>query len=377
MKRAAFHSRPLFALCLSAGWLFASCGADQGGGGSQSGNRGGSLPGGGFFDDDDDSGGGGNRGFITPGEEGECGIVEISLNNEPPEVMLVLDRSGSMQRTTEGDQGTPSKWAQTADALASVLDRTSDDVGWGLQMYPTCQAEGGGLACEPTPCTVSGLDMSPDFGQASSVLEIVNGNAPVLDTGATPTASAVDAARALLEARDTDNPKFILLATDGTPNCRDFPGGTTGGGSEDPEGAISAIERSYQAGISVFVVGIATVGSNSHNTLNDMAEAGGESLSGETKYFPVSNQAQLEETLTGIAGQVQDCTFQLRNRPPQPHSVAVDIGGQRLGDNDWVFGPGNRSIVVRGDWCEDIKKGDLDKEKARISFTCAGMEIPL
>lgn len=73
-----------------------------------------------------------------------------------------------------------------------------------------------------------------------------------------------------MSARNTPNPKVLLLVTDGQPNC---PEG--GGNGDDVDPAIAAVGASFANNVPVFVVGIATTGGEAHETLNAMATAGG------------------------------------------------------------------------------------------------------
>ena len=66
------------------------------------------------------------------------------------------------------------------------------------------------------------------------------------------------------------NPKFILLATDGQPNCP--ASGDTN--SDDSAAAIQVVADAYRAGVPTFVVGIGTL-SSTEVVLDALARAGG------------------------------------------------------------------------------------------------------
>src|SRR5438094_173159 len=74
--------------------------------------------------------------------------------------------------------------------------------------------------------------------------------------GLTPTTAAIDAAVNYLSgAIDSDgHPKYILLATDGEPNC--------GSGADDNAAAEQAVANAATKGIHTFVVGIGTGNGN-------------------------------------------------------------------------------------------------------------------
>ena len=69
----------------------------------------------------------------------------------------------------------------------------------------------------------------------------------------TPTRAAENAAVTYLTQRLTDpNPKFIVLATDGQPNCPAIGQHVT----DDAPGAVTAVTTAKTAGFPTFVVGI-------------------------------------------------------------------------------------------------------------------------
>ncbi len=353
------------------------CGADKGGGSGgdpfATGGKGGAFGTGntGIFGTSLQPNTGSTSG-TDPGDEDAtaCGQKNFDLQRLPPEVLLVQDRSGSMMRNATGNEGNPTKWSETVNALKSVLSQTDQGVLWGMQLYPTCKA-GDNRTCAPTPCTVSGLSIDPMIGQGAQLTGMIEQNTPTIDTGATPTTAAVKLATAALMARTTPNPKFILLSTDGEPNCLNHNGSNSGGGDVDPAGAVAAVSAARAAGIDTFVIGLATQAATA--TLNQLAEAGGRPQMGATKYYSVSSGAALTTALTSIASLVQNCSFPLGAVPPAGSTVVVQIDGTTLGMNDWQYGPGSTSVIVTGAWCDKLKS---DKAKtAAIKYRCDGLPI--
>lgn len=302
------------------------------------------------------------------GDEKVCAQQNVPLNRLPPEIMVVLDRSGSMRRNAQGQTAPPDKWSQTTAALNTVLNDTQAGVHWGLKMYPSWRKQG------DTACGIEGLRVDPGLNQAGAIMTEVNGNTPTLDRGATPTAKAVIEASEFLKGRTSQNPKFILLATDGIPNCRN-----DSDREGDVPGAVAAVTAAREAGFGVFVVGIAASGIkvdgvDAFAVLNDMAVAGGRPREGDTKFYSANNEAELKTALGSIASQAADCTFTLEKQPPSPQDVAVLLDDKRLSQGaDWEYGAGNRSIVVKGAYCDKLKKGDV--KNALIKFGCPGMVI--
>lgn len=358
------------------------CGASQGGGadgndpfgtgaknGSSGGNSGINAGGNGYFPDQLVTGKGGKSGSGSgTGDDKFCNQQNFELNRLPPEILLVLDRSGSMRRDARGETGTPDKWEQTTKAIDATLANTQLGVHWGLKMYPAWKKEGDS-ACATTP--IAGVD--PGVSQHGAIMSTIGTSTPTRDKGATPTAKAVEEATTLMKARTSMNPKFLLLATDGIPNCR----GNVDT-NKDVDGAVAAVAAANAAGFATFVVGIAASGImvdgvDAFAVLNNMAQAGGRARDGDTKFYSANNQAELTTALGSIAQQAADCTFVLTEPPGSPGDVAVELDGARLGTNDWSYGAGNRSIVIQGAYCDKLKKGDV--KEAQVKFGCPGQVI--
>lgn len=363
------------------GFVSVGCGASQGGssddgvfgagakGGSVGGIGAGASGGAGYFPDMLMNGTGTGPGSGSgSGDDKFCKQQDFMLNRLPPEIMLVLDRSGSMQHDASGGDAAPTKWTTTTAAINTTLADTEKGVLWGLKMYPAYKRDG------DSACGTAGIaGVDPGVSQHVQIMSAVNMNAPTRDKGATPTAKAVIEATAQMKMRTSANPKFLLLATDGIPNC------LNGSDSQkDVAGAVAAVAAANQAGFATFVVGIAAAGIkvddvNPFDVLNQMATAGGRPLDGDTKFYSAGNQAQLTTALGSIAAQAADCTFILTEPPAVPDNIAVELDGVRLGANDWSYGAGNRSVVIKGAYCDKLKKGDI--KQAQVKFGCAGQVI--
>jgi hypothetical protein len=306
-----------------------------------------------------------------PLEEGVCQENKFNPNRLPPIVMTVLDRSGSMKRNVQGGTSpAPLKWEQTVGALNTVLNETQAEVSWGLKMYPSFPTGG--------RCGVEGLQIVPAFNQHAAILAEINSHPPTLDMGATPTKFVLEQAVEYLKSNNEPNPKFILLATDGLPNCRD---GRGDGDNKDQAGAIAAVAAAVTAGFPVYVVGIATSlgmsddAREAHNTLNQMATAGGKAREGDVKYFAANDQPQIVAALKEIAASAQDCTFSLGEAPPDPTNVKVIVDGAALARSDWDLQNNNTAVVIKGSWCEKLKAKSI-KGLVEVYGGCPAEGVP-
>jgi hypothetical protein len=298
-----------------------------------------------------------------PTEGMNCGLDKIQLRSQPGQLLLILDRSGSMAQVV-GPTQPIEKWGEVVKALDAVVSRTQASIAWGLKLYPM-----GSVCGVPDGLTVP---MAADNHQA--IMAAIAANRPIIDGGATPTREAILKAMQDLKNVPSGMAPHLLVATDGIPNCTTM----TAGNPPDPAGAIEAVQLAHAAGIPAYVVGIATAGTDADTTLNSMAMAGGRPRNDATKYYPVASRDELMAAFTTISGQVASCTFPLTRRPPVPDNVAVDVGGQRISQDPtmtggWYYGPNQESITLAGAPCDQVKQGTTD---VKIIFGCPDQVIP-
>jgi hypothetical protein len=276
-----------------------------------------------------------------------CGVVTVAIEKAPPELLLVFDRSSTMNLTVPGTGMT--RWVAVTSAFQEVLGRTDAQVFWGLKVFPTEKV------CGVAP----GVDVDLGPGNAGKVTLWLSTpanrpGAPPASSG-TPTDLAIDAAAAVLMARTSRNPKFLVLVTDDVPDC--YPEARLSNMA-----VIDAIGRARAAGIPTFVFGIAAAGSASEELMNLMAEAGGRARPDPTRYYPVAMKDDMVRALTSIAAELVSCTFALRDAPPAPDDVTVTIDGTRVARDPtlrdgWSYGPAMGSVVVHGSACDRLKVG--------------------
>src|SRR5579872_3620302 len=88
------------------------------------------------------TGGGGadgtGGGAVTDGPT--CGVKTFTLNKVPPDLMIVLDKSGSMNQLPDGSPcvtaACASKWTQMTAAINQVLMSTENSIRWGIDFFP-------------------------------------------------------------------------------------------------------------------------------------------------------------------------------------------------------------------------------------------------
>lgn len=349
----------------------------------------------------------------------ECGATVFQIDRKPPEVIIVFDRSGSMMRNPAGQclsisanrggcgptpmGASPSRWSIAMDALNGVIGTTEADIAWGLKMYPTCRhpnPPNGNLdfRCElpvgtQNACAVTGMETAPALSQFARLRQAYTTAVPEVDSGATPTHLALARARQMLQALQTTNDKYLLLVTDGTPNCGTYDGNNCPVGSNclscvvgQPCDSVPAFAESTMevamaaaAGIPTFVVAFAVADTPAaHMGLNAMAEAGGRARDGDRKYYSADNRDSLQATLNAIAASTISCVFPLDEPPPMDSLARVTVNGnvvlEESAQNGWSFGPGRNSIRFNGMACDDLKQGKFTRTE--VTFSCPGKPLP-
>ncbi len=295
-----------------------------------------------------------------------CGEQQFMIEAVPPNVMLVLDKSGSMMTLWDADAaaGTPdvTRWSSLVNVVDAVVVNFDAEINFGANLFPSTSANtqlGAGA------CVVANAPEVPVAPE--NALEVLMG-IPAADAddlhGATPAATGVEVALAHLKTLDPDVGRFLILVTDGAANCSAdadtsmCPGVGCGLLEEYDENLASVVADAFtEDAIPTFVVGIdildelGGVGNdgspevNTYEKLNLVAVAGGKARDGAEKFFNAQNELDLQDALSEIAGQVASCIVPLADPGPlHPDFVTITINGievPRVDDcetqDGWVY----------------------------------------
>ena len=300
-------------------------------------------------------GSGGDVGIAVDAAPPNCGQTSVSVMPVPPDILIVQDKSLSMSMDPSGGNCAPtaaagcSKWSQVSAAMDTVVMATQGTVNWGLIFFGSDNMCG----VNTTPI----VSIAPN--NYTAVAAAYAGNQP---TSYTPTESAVDAAVAYMKTVPDQNPKYLLLATDGIPNCK--PGDRTVTDDDSP-GATTAVMNAAAAGFPTFVVGIGDTMGDA--TLNMFATAGGEPQTGSADgnlFYEVNSTSDLVAALTKIVGQATSCSFPLTGVSGDLEKVAVsakDASGNTIeimqdAVNGWSYTDATKTaIILNGDACNNLK----------------------
>ncbi|HEX2676089.1 MAG TPA: vWA domain-containing protein [Polyangiales bacterium] len=336
-----------------------------------------------------------------------CGNSELTATPRDANVLLVIDESGSMTDQPSGFD--TNKWDALKGALESAVAAVEDDVAFGLELFPhSASSTPIPLACTDNCCEMPaapGIMVQAAKGAASAIKKELEGTSPA---GGTPTALALSRAYEYFTSgagKSLKGDKYVLLATDGGPNCNDkltcsaktcttnldgdcsisggnccdpmFGGSIAKARCLDDDATLAAIQKLAAAKIDTFVVGIP--GSETYaDQLDAFADAGGRAAaSGTHKYYAVSASGgakELTSTLELITKNViTSCDLQLASTPPNPNELNVYVDNKlvkQAGADGWKLDTKEMppSIVLQGATCERVQS--MGAKSVRVVYGC-------
>jgi hypothetical protein len=299
--------------------------------------------------------------------DANCGSTTSEVTKKPADLLLVLDRSSSMTRAMDssdscaaGSTTCSQRWETMLSSLETVLSNSPPDVYWGLKFFtsPATTTTTGGRPPTTSACYVApGVEVPVKSDNASAIQDriIQAGTA-----SSTPTRTAIETAVTYLDSVADGNPKYILLATDGEPNCTP---GSTSTSTSDLAGTIEAVGRAAAAGYKVFVIGVGPEAAN----LTEIAQAG------QTEHFySASTPEELSSALGTIVGTVAaGCNYQFDTPTANPNAIGVYIDKSLVPQSStdgWTYDASTTTIQINGSYCTDLTSGA--KKRVEIYLPC-------
>ena len=322
---------------------------------------------------------------LGPAEGGITGCKPRSFSLKqasPSKVYLVVDRSGSMLEKGTGSKVT--KWAEMQLAVSEVLKQFQGTVELGLLMYPVNDR-----------CNAGGPQVLLGKSKINAILYELGKATP---SGGTPTGSALNnAAQALRDLGSVSASKYIVLVTDGGPNCNYFLSAATactctyasakycctsypntcysGHTCLDETRTLKIIKDLHtKEKVSTFVIGLD--GTAEYKTLlSEMAKAGGVPLTGGTvSYYPATDLSSLKSAFKTIVGSVISCEIKLDEKPKKPDFVRIFLDGKKVlrdtnKSDGWDYTDSTYlKIKLYGKACEGLQVGK--DHKLTATFAC-------
>ena len=287
---------------------------------------------------------------------GDCGGFAFELTRTEPNLMVLLDRSGSMSGDVSGTG--LNRWEVATEAIFQVTTEFDADIRFGLTTYSSCIPGGCsagttevGLAPNNAAAIQAFLDTTKGAGSLDGQGVGIDGLIRYLCDSGRPETSTGVSLQGLVgdpSLQDETRPNAVLLLTDGgeSSECTgqiNGPGGALALFSQDPP-------------VRTFAVGM---GGASLAQLEQIAIAGGTAEA----YF-ADEPASLQQALGEIAGSVASCTFSLDEVPPDAAMIYVffdldPAGVPNDGMNGWTYDPVTNSITFHGTSCTALQDGSV------------------
>jgi hypothetical protein len=347
-------------------------------------------------------------------------ISRVEARGTKPNLMLLVDTSGSMNTKSDPACSTncPSRLQEMKQAMNSFLTGTGGSVArFGVTNYPsTALANGCGPAAGnevklDIPTALQDTDTAGFQAQATRVNQTIQA---LTASGGTPTGDSLRFVGALPSLQDVDRQDFVVLLTDGLPNCNpdnpnsfqanpvacectlgtscSSPGDLTYDklGCLDKDGSVAAItqlQSTRQIRTIVIGFGAELTSGSAPATLNAMAQAGGAARAceqdadcgtGDTcnvaakqcnrAFYQARNGAELAAALQKISEGLttEPCLIKLESNqlPSDPSLLVVKItddnqtrtatrAPSQSGPGDYVVT--TRGVEFIGATCEAIK----------------------
>ena len=305
-----------------------------------------------------------------------CDTAMATLQPIPPNIVLVLDKSGSMVAQN------PTRWSELYSVVDTVLNANEDKINFGSLLFPSAAATNN---LDQTACVVNNapeVGVSPNNANAILAAIPPAGATNATIKGGTPAARAIKAAETHLLAQNPQNPRAIIFITDGAANCQE--------GTSWPEIfnkydtlVHTNVAGALANGIPTYVVGIDIQNQTSGNAqdgspdntnpwqrLDQLANEGGTCIGdcangGVEDFYQTANQNELQMAMDQVVADAVSCTVPLNPQPPFPDLMEVEIGGMSVpkvndcaNEDGWVYvnpmGPYD-SIELCGTWCDSLK----------------------
>ncbi len=326
------------------------------------------------------------------GGEGNDVCIDVQVDFEPqiPNVVLLIDQSGSMNsgsgfgETVDDAIATGTyeawdcgddydyRWNVVRNVLlhpdTGVVGPLEDRIRFGMSLYTS---NGGGETCPILTTVDIGLETRENMLEEFQCSDIKND---------TPTRESLTETAEALAAQMLDGPQVIVLATDGAPDnctCANWDDDTSSDCGPDArdaeqEAVVAEAARIYEElGIVVHVVDVSSPSQTSlHEHLSEVATAGGGEI------FDGTDPGGLIDAFSIITSDVQSCAIDLNGSiaPGKEDTGTVTLDGMELeldGPDGWVVNSSTQIELV-GEACEATKAGEASLD---ISFPCGAFIV--
>lgn len=305
----------------------------------------------------------------------DCPDVTIDLKPVIPQVMILIDQSGSMTEAfgQVGGQNM-NRWEAVryalTDAQMGAVTKLQSSVLFAATLYHSKGGFQGGTCPILTQSSGTGV---PKLNNRQAIDSLLANNDPIQDT---PTAESIDAVVKEMKAWTGSGPdvqpgpKVLVLATDGDPdNCND-PNAHDATSQKMSE---TAVQDAFKAGIQTYALSVGSDVSEAH--LARVANAGlGKPLDPPSApFFRGNNPAELVAAFDEIIRGVRECLFTLDQavEPQYAKAGKVTLNGSALTwGTDWEL-KDPKTLELKGKACQTFIDSDVVQLEA--TFPCGAV----
>jgi hypothetical protein len=288
-----------------------------------------------------------------------CGqqTFAVSVTRSSPNILMVVDQSGSMNETFPGTSQV--KWDSLKSAATSLLGGYTGGASWGLSIFPHPSNQ----PYKVMHCDPGQIDVPLAVGDSAQILGAMN----ALPTptgrpqGDTPTAPTLLALRSSIT--DTAHNNYVVLMTDGMPTCPDASGAipdvaqaiaTLYAGTPSVRTFLVAIGREFQfddpTSWQQRLDGWAVAGHTQRTT----------GKAGDPLFYQADNVTDLDAAFADIVTGVTSCVFDLQQKPADPSLLTLTLDGAPVAIDpvDGVtYDDANQTLTLHGSSCGKVSSG--------------------
>jgi hypothetical protein len=284
------------------------------------------------------------------------------------------------------------RWQSLWEVTDLIANGFNGSMNMGMVLFPSKAAK---ADYSEAACVVSETPEVPIApSNAAKIIAAIPGataDAKIIQ-GGTPATKGIKTAIAELMKAPADQPKFMILVTDGAANCQENAPDTTTLFEQYDAALATTIADAAAANIKTYVVGIDISkevspvkkegnpdGVNTYEKLNEVAIAGGVPRPGDDKFFNTTNQDELQSALEMISAQILSCTIDLSPAPVYLDYVEVSVkeqyGKTQVADcateDGWKYVPmANPDDPVRIELCGMACSDFQSTGKIDIQYRC-------
>jgi hypothetical protein len=278
-----------------------------------------------------------------------CGGDEFTAERLPANMLILLDRSGSMTRAIDSNSnvgaGDPnSRWQVALGAIGGLLDEFDDLIRFGVAVYPHSSFTSGSTSCSDSShasCTPGDVLVDVASAAGDDIRAALDATLP---HGCTPSGQSLEAQLGYAPLADTGANNYILYITDGQENCN------------SDQVTAAGLLLAQDPPVRTFVVGFTA--NVSPDELNGAAEAGGTARTGDPKYYQANDAASLQAAFAEIGGLALACTYVI-DGVPESADIFIYFDGEDVPADQWSFDPATNTVTFTSEACDDLRLGNV------------------